>query len=210
MGLKQLKVPSQQSCETAPGSSFHVSEDSGFGGRVGQASASMTVGHRNAGSGASRLYSAGSSLMHRLSRAMRGNARGGLLPQRYTDVAGVHELRLSVRIGIATGWLHYGSNVDNSLVTKRAKCEWDPCWAVLLHRFSRQFKYVVKRPVLQPICTSTASLGCTSSTYAQCRMVRTLAFGMCPATLNGLLVHLAVTVSTLQTTSVMWPMVARC
>jgi hypothetical protein len=127
MGLKYFKTPSQHSSEAAPASSFQVSEESGLGSRLGQGSASMTVGHRNAASGASRLYSAGSSLMHRLSRVVRGNSRSGQLPQGVLESTGVHELRLSVRIGIATGWLHYGSTVDNSLVTKRAKCEWLSC-----------------------------------------------------------------------------------
>jgi hypothetical protein len=120
--------------------------------------------------------------MHRLSRVMRGNSRSGTLPQRSTELAGVHELRLSVRIGIATGWLHYGSNVDNSLVTKRAKCEWLLCWvcAALLFQqacggqtTSRQHKQMLLHSGRHVINR------CTTQECAH-----TVACGMCPNTLN--------------------------
>jgi hypothetical protein len=74
----------------------------------------------------SRLYSAGSALISRLSRVVRGSLSGSrLLHPHAPDVDDVQELRLSVRIGIATGWLVYGCSLEDSAVTERAKSE---CW----------------------------------------------------------------------------------
>lgn len=73
----------------------------------------------------SRLYSAGSMLMSRLSRVMRTNLGSGT-----TGSAGqpdIQQLRLSVRIGIATGWLPYGCTLESSAVTERAKSECVEC-----------------------------------------------------------------------------------
>jgi hypothetical protein len=67
----------------------------------------------------SRLYSAGSMLMTRLTRVMRTNLGSGT-----AGSAGQHDsqqLRLSVRMGIATGWLPYGCTLESSAVTERAK-----------------------------------------------------------------------------------------
>lgn len=76
----------------------------------------------------SRLYSAGSALMSRLSRVVRSNLSGsGLLHPYVPDVHDVQELRLSVRIGIATGWLLYGCSLEGSAVTERAKSECHHC-----------------------------------------------------------------------------------
>jgi len=71
----------------------------------------------------SRLYSAGSALMHRLSRAVRSNFSSAILQPAGSD-HGIQELRLSVRIGIATGWLTYGATLDNSKIKERAKSKY--------------------------------------------------------------------------------------
>lgn len=72
----------------------------------------------------SRLYSAGSALMSRLSRVVRSNIGSGMLQPMGSDTQDVQQLRLSVRIGIATGWLPYGTNLESSVVTERAKSEY--------------------------------------------------------------------------------------
>lgn len=69
----------------------------------------------------SRLYSAGSMLMSRLSRVMRTNLGSGTAGS--AGQQDIQQLRLSVRIGIATGWLPYGCTLESSAVTERAKSE---------------------------------------------------------------------------------------
>jgi hypothetical protein len=51
----------------------------------------------------------------------------GLLHAHAPDVDDVQELRLLVRIGIATGWLPYGCSLEGNAVTERAKSE-DDCF----------------------------------------------------------------------------------
>lgn len=71
--------------------------------------------------GTSRLYTAGSVLVQRLSRALRSNINSSLLPPLGSDTHNLQQLRLSVRIGVATGWLQYGCTLDNCVIKERAK-----------------------------------------------------------------------------------------
>lgn len=59
--------------------------------------------------------------MSRLSRVVRSNLASGMLQPMGSDTQDVQQLRLSVRIGIATGWLPYGNNLESCVVTERAK-----------------------------------------------------------------------------------------
>lgn len=84
-----------------------------------QQDSQTTVSTAHSSRPTSRLYSAGSMLMTRLTRVMRTNLGSGTVGS-----AGQHDiqqLRLSVRMGIATGWLPYGCTLESSAVTERAK-----------------------------------------------------------------------------------------
>lgn len=73
--------------------------------------------------GTSRLYSAaGSMIMQMLPRRMRSTMHSSMMPPLGSDNQ-QDALRLSVRIGIATGWLCYGSSLENCAVKDRAKSE---------------------------------------------------------------------------------------
>ncbi|WIA41351.1 hypothetical protein OEZ86_004944 [Tetradesmus obliquus] len=71
----------------------------------------------------SRLQSVSAALLNRF--ANRGNKSGSLVSPMGSNAAGPQQqlkaLRISVRIGIASGTLHYGSDLQNCTVTHRAK-----------------------------------------------------------------------------------------
>jgi hypothetical protein len=74
---------------------------------------------RSSGSG-SRLWSAGAAVIRRMSAF----GRSGLLSTSThapVDAAPQHALHLSVRIGIATGRLPHGCDLNNCAVKDRAK-----------------------------------------------------------------------------------------
>jgi hypothetical protein len=73
--------------------------------------------------GESRLLSAGSVLVRRLSQLSRRATLSGQLLPVTQELRDMQELQLSVRIGIATGSLPYGSDVACSSVKHRAKGE---------------------------------------------------------------------------------------
>lgn len=120
----QQQIPPQQSARSSSFKGWFRSDSGGDGSSVQQLD-----GHSGPRSGsaassrpASRLASAGSSLMHRLSQVVRGGLHSGILQPLGADGGhGAHELRLSVRIGVATGWLPYGCSLESSAVFVRAK-----------------------------------------------------------------------------------------
>jgi hypothetical protein len=69
------------------------------------------------------------ALLHRF--ANRGSKSSSLLGPVGSNAAGLQPqqqlkaLRISVRIGIASGTLHYGSDLQNCTVTHRAKGRFD-------------------------------------------------------------------------------------
>lgn len=71
---------------------------------------------RSSGSG-SRLWGA----MRRFSAFGRGGAGGGM--QGTSEAGGPNALHLNVRIGVASGWLVYGNDLNNCAVKDRAKSE---------------------------------------------------------------------------------------
>lgn len=88
-------------------------------------SLSITAASRGRSSGSgSRLWSAGAAVIRRMSAF----GRSGLLSSSThapADTAPQHALHLSVRIGIATGRLPYGCDLNNCAVKDRAKSEWN-------------------------------------------------------------------------------------
>jgi hypothetical protein len=77
----------------------------------------------------SRLQSVSAALLQRF--ANRGSKSGSLLGPVGSNTGGpqtqqqLKALRITVRIGIASGTLHYGSDLQNCTVTHRAKGRFD-------------------------------------------------------------------------------------
>jgi hypothetical protein len=90
---------------------------------MGMHSLSITAASRGRSSGSgSRLWSAGAAVMRRFSVFSRSGmlSSSTLAPG---DVAPQHALQLSVRIGIATGRLPHGCDLNNCAVKDKAKSE---------------------------------------------------------------------------------------
>jgi hypothetical protein len=124
--LPQQQIPPQQSARSSSFKGWFRSDSGGGSSSVQQLDGHSELMSGSAGSSrpASRLASAGSALMHRLSQVVRGGLHSGLLQPLGADGAhGPQELRLSVRIGVATGWFPYGCScsLDSSAVFVRAK-----------------------------------------------------------------------------------------
>jgi hypothetical protein len=105
--------------------------------RLNSLSITAATRTRSSGSG-SRLWSAGAAVIRRMSAF----GRSGLLSSSThapPDAAPQHALHLSVRIGIATGRLPYGCNLNNCAVKDRAKSEskcsasWLGCSLIIKH-----------------------------------------------------------------------------
>jgi hypothetical protein len=96
----------------------------------GLMSASSVSGRHSSieGSSATKLRGVTSALMHRFSQFARSTSGAGMpAASAVAHHPSMKVLRLSVRIGIATGLLPYGVDVSNSAVACRAKGEGGVC-----------------------------------------------------------------------------------
>uniref|UniRef100_A0A383VNF8 Guanylate cyclase domain-containing protein n=1 Tax=Tetradesmus obliquus TaxID=3088 RepID=A0A383VNF8_TETOB len=115
---RRMVAPSRPSVASFASMSLSLLE----GSRPGSSARRSTTD--TAGSN-SRLQSVSAALLNRF--ANRGNKSGSLVSPMGSNAAGLQTqqqlkaLRISVRIGIASGTLHYGSDLQNCTVTHRAK-----------------------------------------------------------------------------------------
>lgn len=117
-------------------------------------SLSLTAASRGRSSGSgSRLWNAGAAVVRRFSVFGRSGLLSG---SAHTPVVAPpqHALHLSVRIGIATGRLPYGTDLNTCAVKDRAKSECSALWAGVLwslwshqqhHRTSALYSSCTKR-----------------------------------------------------------------